>query len=98
MLFVAAAAAVIVVVGLLDMTPRHVLPSYEATAAQWGSDADFVHRVERTLGAKASVFQLPVVPFPENPPVGQMTDYDHLPRLPPFRHAVVELRRRKGPR
>ena len=24
------------------------------------------------------VFQLPYVPFPENPPVQQMSDYDHL--------------------
>ena len=73
-----AVAAVVVIVGLYDMTPRHVLPSYDDTAAEWASDAEFVHQIERTLGAKAAVFQMPVIPFPEYPPVGRMIDYDHL--------------------
>ncbi len=77
-LAVVGAAAAIVVVGLLDMTPAQVFPSYDATADQWGNDRDFVEGIEAELGADASIFQLPFVPFPENPPVNRMTDYDHL--------------------
>ncbi len=34
--------------------------------------------LERTLPAGATVFQLPVVPFPEAGPTGSMPDYEHL--------------------
>ncbi|MGQ0823979.1 MAG: hypothetical protein ACT4OX_02925 [Actinomycetota bacterium] len=72
------AAAAIVTIGVADMTPTHVMPNYDVTANRWGVDRDFVGGVERALGGDASVFQLPVVPYPENPPVNHMTDYDHL--------------------
>ena len=42
------------------------------------SEKAFVHRVEDLLGEDAEIFQLPIVPFPENPPVYRMSDYDHL--------------------
>jgi phosphoglycerol transferase len=39
---------------------------------------EFVKKVEVVAGPDALVFQLPVVPFPENPPVVNMSDYEHL--------------------
>jgi phosphoglycerol transferase len=37
-----------------------------------------VQKIETEFGNDAMIFQLPIVPFPENPPVVEMTDYKHL--------------------
>jgi phosphoglycerol transferase len=41
-------------------------------------DRDLVGKVEKLAGENALIFQLPMVPFPENPPVVNMSDYEHL--------------------
>jgi phosphoglycerol transferase len=42
----------------------------------------YVKAIESKLPMKCPILQLPVVPFPENPPVNQMSDYEHfLPSL-----------------
>jgi hypothetical protein len=42
----------------------------------------YVKGIELKLPKKCPILQLPIVPFPENPPVNQMSDYDHfLPSL-----------------
>ena len=46
--------------------------------ALYKDDGDFVARVEQAVPANSMIFQLPYVPFPEHPPVNEMTDYDHL--------------------
>jgi phosphoglycerol transferase len=66
------------ILALLDTNPGHLLPSYEKTAQAWESDRYLVQQVETTFGQDAMIFQLPMVPFPENPPVVNMTDYEHL--------------------
>jgi phosphoglycerol transferase len=63
---------------LLDTNPARLLPSYDKTARAWESDRYLVQQVETAFGQDAIVFQLPIVPFPENPPVVNMTDYEHL--------------------
>jgi phosphoglycerol transferase len=73
-----AVAALLVLVAAYDQTTPAFTPAYAATAGQYGSDRAFVSQTERVLGRSASIFQLPYVPFPENPPVVGMTDYDHL--------------------
>lgn len=65
-------------ISILDTNAGHQLPSYKATARTWEIDRNLVKQVEQKVGTNASVFQLPIVPFPENPPVVNMTDYDHL--------------------
>ncbi|MCZ7528820.1 MAG: hypothetical protein M5U14_22055 [Acidimicrobiia bacterium] len=70
--------ALVVVVGLLDQTTRSSVPSYGSLATRFDSDAEFFHRVEALVGPGAMVFQYPVVPFPEWPPVVEMTDYEHI--------------------
>jgi phosphoglycerol transferase len=37
-----------------------------------------MQQVETTFDQDAMIFQLPIVPFPENPPVVNMADYEHL--------------------
>jgi hypothetical protein len=51
---------------------------YSATKDEYRSDAFFVEAIDHELPPQAEVFQLPYVPFPEHPPVHEMTDYDHL--------------------
>jgi phosphoglycerol transferase len=72
-------AVIIVALGILDQTSSAIVPKNTSFEAEWNSDARFVHRIERTLGPGAAVFQLPYLPFPEAikdlPPYG-MQDYD----------------------
>ncbi|HEX4108418.1 MAG TPA: hypothetical protein VHX88_09810, partial [Solirubrobacteraceae bacterium] len=55
----------LVVLGVLDETSTDFIPNYSGAAIQWRSDSSFFGTVQRTLGAGASVFELPYVPFPE---------------------------------
>jgi phosphoglycerol transferase len=69
--------AALVTLAVLDQTPARAVPRYEGIAAAYRSDAAFVRALEAVLPRDALVFQLPVVPFPEHPPVHRMHDYDH---------------------
>ncbi|MDT7545932.1 MAG: hypothetical protein QOE99_2042 [Actinomycetota bacterium] len=64
--------------GVLDQTSSSDVPNYKASLAAWRNDARFVAAVERRLPRDAMVLELPYVPYPENPPVRQMLDYDLL--------------------
>ena len=70
--------AFVVMLGLLDTNPGMPFPDYDRTANSWTSDEAFVREIEQRLGADATLFQLPIIPFPEHPPVHRMTDYAHL--------------------
>ncbi len=74
----AACLAVVLAVGVLDQTGSSMAPSYKAEAAEYLADGHFVYAIQHQLPAGASVFQLPYVPFPENPPVNRMEDYAEL--------------------
>ncbi len=63
--------------GLLDQTPRALVPNRAQLAAALHSDADFFGRVEATLPRGAMVFQLPYTRFPEWAARHQMGDYEH---------------------
>ncbi|MDQ3880903.1 MAG: hypothetical protein M3295_07520 [Chloroflexota bacterium] len=64
--------------GLFDQTNHSFVPAYSAVAAEYGHDAAFVAEIDRQMPPQGAIFQLPYVPFPENPPVGAMMDYDLL--------------------
>jgi len=70
--------ATVLLVGILDQTNRANVPNYAALNAEFSSDATFVKAIRGTMAPGAAIMQLPYVPFPENPPVGGMSDYDHL--------------------
>jgi hypothetical protein len=71
-------AGALMLVALFDQTSDALIPDYPSTAAGWNSDAAYFASVQDELGAGAPVFQLPYAPFPENPPIADMTDYSHL--------------------
>ncbi len=73
-----ACLAAVLAVGVLDQTGSSVAPPYRAQDAEYATDARFVHAIQQQLPAGAGVFQLPYVPFPENPPVHRMEDYAEL--------------------
>lgn len=70
--------ALVTVAALLDQTTNAMVPDYSADKAAWTADATYFAQVQDELGTGAALFQLPLVPFPENPPVVKMNDYDHL--------------------
>jgi len=51
---------------------------YRAMDADFASDKAFVARIEASVPAGTSIFQLPVTPFPESPPPARMLDYDQM--------------------
>jgi hypothetical protein len=74
----AACLAAVLAVGVLDQTSSSMAPPYRAQDAEYLTDARFVGAIQRQLPPGSSVFQLPYVPFPENPPVHRMEDYAEL--------------------
>lgn len=75
-LALAALLAATLGIGVLDQTSAADVPNYRAIAAQFSSDGEFVRGIERRLGGRGSVFQLPYVPFPEGGITYRLTDYD----------------------
>ena len=75
----AASLGVMLLLGVLDQTGKGIyfVPAYAAFGSENASDADFVRRIEALVPGGSMIFQLPYVPFPENPPVHQMLDYEH---------------------
>ncbi|MGH7331965.1 MAG: hypothetical protein ACREKS_04295 [Candidatus Rokuibacteriota bacterium] len=69
--------AALIALGLLDQTSERWIPPYPKIAAEYGSDARFVRELQARLPPSAMIFQLPVVPYPEHPPLFRMYDYDH---------------------
>ena len=73
-----AAIALVTVIGLADQIPSNATPDYDAIEAVYRSDQAFFTGMEAELPDGAMVFQLPVIPFPETPPVNLMGSYDHM--------------------
>jgi phosphoglycerol transferase len=70
--------AIVLVAGLLDQTNSAFVPDYENVATEYQSDRQFMARIESLVPERSMIYQLPYVPFPENPPVCRMYDYDHM--------------------
>ncbi|MFZ0244365.1 hypothetical protein [Candidatus Binatus sp.] len=70
--------AAVLLIGILDQTTTAMVPNYEDSKAEGRNDAAFVKEIETAVPPRAMIFQLPIVPFPTNPPVVRMVDYDLL--------------------
>jgi hypothetical protein len=71
-------AGVLLAFGVLDQTNPSMAPNYKDLRSQVADLTTFSQGIEAKVEPGCSVFQLPVVPFPENPPVHGMADYAHL--------------------
>ena len=68
----------LLIVGTLDQTSKGFIPPFKANDDRYSKSSAFVSRIEGKFGPDSALFQLPGIPFPENPPVVKMLDYDHL--------------------
>ena len=72
-----AASLLVAVFGLWDEIPGWVVPNYALASAQSMHDARYVATLETAIPPGSMLFQLPYIPFPEYPPVVEMSDYAH---------------------
>lgn len=73
-----AAAFGLALIGLLDqLPPSPPLEVRNAMARTIASDRTFGQALEARLPPHAIIYQLPVLPFPEAAPPGQLRDYEH---------------------
>lgn len=73
-----AGAVLIAVLGVLDQTPADIASRARIAQAEYLADGRFFQQIESRVPPAGMIFQLPYVPYPENPRVGYMFDYDHL--------------------
>ena len=69
--------AVVFGLAFLDQTTPAFIQDYGETKARFLNDEQFINSIEASVPSGAMIFQLPYVPFPEEPPVHRMADYDH---------------------
>ena len=67
----------LLVLGVFDQSGSGHAPPYQRLHEVFAEDAAFVAAIEARVPPGTAVMQLPYVPFPENGPVHDMTDYDH---------------------
>lgn len=70
--------ATLVVIQIFDTTPPSLAPDYEGVSKEWNRDKRIASVIENSISPSAKIFQLPVVKFPESPPIFQQADYEHL--------------------
>lgn len=70
------ALAGILVFGVFEQSTTAGIPRYAANTASYDNDQNFVDTIQTLVPHGAAIYELPYVPFPENPPVVHMTDYD----------------------
>ncbi len=80
--------AAVAIFGVLDQTSSPKI-DYPGALKDWRAQARFVRAIDNRLPAGSMVLQLPYVPFPENPPVNKMTDYE---LFTPYIHDKNDLR------
>lgn len=66
----------LIVVGVYDQTSATYVPNYENYKREFTIYDNFVKNIEAAIPEKSLIFQLPYIPFPENPPINKMQDYD----------------------
>jgi hypothetical protein len=71
-------AGALLVIGVLDQTNPAMAPNFKNLRAEVMDLTLFTQRIEAKVEPGCSVFQLPVMPFPENPPLYDMASYAHL--------------------
>lgn len=75
---------VIALGGLYDATPPRTWNADPAVLRAWNNDVDYVARIERRMPKGSSIFELPVMAFPESEPIHRMADYE---AIRPYLHS-----------
>lgn len=66
----------ILFIGIFDEIPPRYIPNYDSIKNEYLADELFVKTIERTVKPGIKIFQLPYIPFPENPSPYKMGYYD----------------------
>jgi phosphoglycerol transferase len=74
----AAIAVIVLSVGILDQTAANSTPDPVRTANVFAEDRQFVERVEGSVAAGSSIYELPYVRFPEAGVTVNMPDYTEM--------------------
>lgn len=74
----AASAALLVILGVVDQTNPALAPDYTGLRAQASTLTAYSTQLTASLAPDCAVFQYPVVPFPEQTPHGEMQAYEQL--------------------
>jgi hypothetical protein len=74
--FILIAAGLLLILGLLDQISPRVVPDYQQNAKDFRSDAAFVAAIESAVPAGASIFQMPIMFYPESTPINGLGDYE----------------------
>lgn len=72
----AAVLGAVLLIGIYDQTNSTFVPNYSASKAEFANDATFAKAIDRVMPPGAAIMQVPYVPFPENPVLGALLDYD----------------------
>ncbi len=75
---IVAIVALCTTVAVLDQTSGADTPHYGATLTEYSTEQAFVTGIERTVGPKAAILQLPYALFPEARTIVRMDNYSHL--------------------
>jgi phosphoglycerol transferase len=74
--FILITASLLLILGLLDQISPRVVPDYQHNAKDFQSDAAFVASIESAMPSGASIFQMPVMFYPESAPINGLSDYE----------------------
>lgn len=69
---------ILVVIGVLDQIPRHLMYTHASVERTYKEEASFVARIEASLPPGSMVLELPYASFPEGADVNQMDAYKPL--------------------
>jgi phosphoglycerol transferase len=70
--------ALLLGVGIFDQVPRGLMAGHDQVERQYRNEAEFIRRIESMAPPGSMIFELPFDPFPETPPIEQMSDYEEL--------------------
>jgi hypothetical protein len=67
----------LILLGVLDQTPKNLLPDFKTVKAEYQNDSNFIRQIESALPPRAMIFQLPLCTYPEGESYNQLKPYLH---------------------
>jgi len=71
------ASLILLPIGIYDQITPDYNGMQKGVIGDYRSDQEFFRAIEAQMPAESQILQLPYLPFPEQPPVLQMSDYSH---------------------
>lgn len=81
---IAIIGVIMLLIGIYDETSPRYIPNYNEILSEHSNDSKFINVIESNVEAESKIFQLPYIPFPEEPSPFKMGYYD---MLKPYLHS-----------